>query len=150
MDLFELITKEKFEINQKRIITYIIKNNTLSDLLISPEIHSFVINGKENTKYLRANKRYIIDTYLKVLLDENSEANIIVTEINNEYIYTINKTNPIFENKIYTNSSVLLVSDKDALLFIYHHLDEKKQKNIVFPKNGEGKLILFNEDCTYS
>ena len=146
MDLFELITKETFEVNPNKIIAYIMKNNTFSDILMSPEIHSFMIENTSYTKFLRANRRYIIDTYLKILLEENSNANIVVTDTNNKLIYTINKNNPILENKIYTDKPLFLNSDKDVLIFIYHHI-KSNQRNIIFPKNGDGKLILFKDDC---
>ena len=145
-DIFELMKNETFEVDINKIIAYIIKNITFSELLMSPEIHSFIIQNTSNSKYLKANRRYIIDTYLKIILVENSEANIVVTDTNNQYIFTINKNNSIFENKIYTNKSLFLVSDKDVLLFIYHHID-KNSRNIVYPKDGEGKLILFRSDC---
>ena len=145
-DIFELMANETFEVDINKIIAYKIKNNTFSELLMSPEIHSFIIQNTSNSKYLKANRRYIIDTYLKIILVENSEANIVVTDTNNQYIFTINKNNTIFENKIYTNKSLFLVSDKDVLLFIYHQID-KNSRNIVYPKDGEGKLILFRSDC---
>ena len=145
-DLFELMTNEKFDVDINKIIIMEIQNYTYSELLISPEIQSFVIQNTSNSKFIKANKKYLIAYYFKILLEDNSDANIIVTDINNNYIFTINKDNPIFENEKFNNNSLFLTSDKNTLIYIYHQFGNNS-KNFIIPKNKEGQLILFGYDC---
>ena len=146
MNLFELITKEKFEVANNKIFAMQIENNTYSELIMSPEIHSFILPDNGNSKFIIGNRRYLIINYLKILIEDNSDANIIITDIDDNYIYTINKTYPIFENKIYNIKTLYLISDKDTLLYIYHQI-KNSAKNFVFPKNNENKILLVKSDC---
>ena len=145
MNLFELVTKEKFEIdNNNKIIAIETQNDIISELLISSELNSQLLENY-NSKILYSNKKYFLINDLKILLDENSNANIKLMDINNTVISTINKDHPILD-RIYYNKVLFLVSDRDALIYIYHGINAKS-RTITISKNKKGKFLLANRDC---
>ena len=141
----DIVTKEKFEIdNNNKIIAIETQNDIISELLISSELNSQLLENY-NSKILYSNKKYFLINDLKILLDENSNANIKVMDINNTVISTINKDHPILD-RIYYNKVLFLVSDRDALIYIYHGINAKS-RTITISKNKKGKFLLANRDC---
>ena len=144
MDSFDKITNEYFEMDNNKILIMKKENEIDSELLMTPLIHDFIIENA-NSKYLIANKKYLIRSNIKILLEENSDAKIKVYDLNNTEIYIIDKDNS-FENKDY-NKTLFIKSDKDALIYIYHHIEENL-KIFEHPKNASNSiLILFSSDC---
>ena len=120
------------------------ENELLSELLITPLVHDFIIENTDS-KYLIANKKYFIRSYIKILIDENSDTKIKVYDLNNTEIYTINKNNS-FENIDY-NKLLFIKSDKDVLIYIYHHIKENA-KSFEVPNNFDNSLLILSRaDC---
>ena len=111
---------------------------------MTPLVHDFIIENT-NSKFLIANKTYFIRSYIKILLEENSDSQISVYNLNNIEIYKINKTNPIFENFNY-DKKLFLKSDKDSLIYVYHKIKENI-KLFLHEKNNNKVLVLFTSDC---
>ena len=147
LDLFELITEPTFDVNINKIIAIEKQNYINSELIICQEIHSPLLN-KYNSKFLLANKKYFIFSSLKILLEENSDANIKITDLYNTHYSSINQSNPTLEYKHY-NKSLVLISDKNTLIYIYHPTDTDYSRQIMIPKNKNGKVLLYNSDFNY-
>ena len=144
LDLFDKVINDYFELDNNKILIMKKENEILSELLITPLNHDFILENTDS-KYLIANKRYFIRSYIKILIDENSDAKIKVYDLNNTEIYTIDKNNS-FENIDY-NKLLFIKSDKDVLIYIYHYLEENLNCFEV-PKNiNNSLLILFRSDC---
>ena len=144
MDLFDKVTNDYFELDNKKILAMKKVNHIYSDLLMTPIFHDFVLENI-NSKCLIANKRYFIRSYVKILLDENSDAQIKVYDLNNTEIYTINKDNS-FENKDY-NKLLFLKTDKNTIIYIYHYAEDDS-KIFEYPKDINNSIfILFSSDC---
>jgi hypothetical protein len=86
-----------------------------------------------------------MNTFVKILLEENSDAKIKVYDLNDTEIATVDKNNPSFENKIY-NKTLYLKSDKDALIYVYYHIKEHS-RNFVNQTKEDNTLIIFSSDC---
>ena len=144
MELFDKVTNNYFELDNNKILIMQKEKNIYSELLMTPLNHNFII-GNLDSKYLIKNKRYYILSYIKILIDENSDAKIKVYDINNTEIYTFDKNNS-FENINY-NKMLFIKSDTDVLIYIYHHIEDNL-KSFELPKNNNNSfLILFRSDC---
>ena len=144
MDSFDKVTNDNFVLNNNKILIMKKENELLSELLITPLIHDFIIENTDS-KYLIANKKYFIRSYIKILIDENSDTKIKVYDLNNTEIYTINKNNS-FENIDY-NKLLFIKSDKDVLIYIYHHIKENA-KSFEVPNNFDNSLLILSRaDC---
>jgi len=111
---------------------------------MAPLIHDFVLENC-NSKFLISYKRYLIRSYVKIILEENSDANIKVYDFNNNDVFIMNKTNLVFEN-INSSKSLFLKSDKDNLIYIYYYT-KKNLKIFDHSKNNNSSiLILFSSD----
>ena len=86
-----------------------------------------------------------MNTFVKILLEENSDAKIKVYDLKDTEIATLDKNNPSFENKIY-NKTLYLKSDKDALIYVYYHIKEHS-RNFVNQTKEDNTLIIFSSDC---
>ena len=84
---------------------------------------------------------------MTILLEENSDAIIKVYDLNNTEVGTIDKNNPVFENKKY-NKTLYFKSDKETIIYIYHHIKENA-RNFVNKKKDD-ILILLSYDCEYN
>ena len=144
LNLFKHIKQNRFDLNINKILLIKKEKNINSELLMTPLVHDFIIENT-NSKFLIANKTYFIRSYIKILLEENSDSQISVYNLNNIEIYKINKTNPIFENFNY-DKKLFLKSDKDSLIYVYHKIKENIK---LFPheKNNNKVLVLFTYDC---
>ena len=148
LNLFDKVTKDNFELDDNKILVIKKQNDINSDLLITPLIHDFIINN-HNSKYLLANKRYLIRSYMKIILEENSDAKIKVYDLNNTERYTIDNNNSLFAN-VDVNKSLILKSDKDVLIYLYHYM-EGYSRIFEYPKNNNNTfLVLFTSDCRYN
>ena len=148
LNLFDKVTKDNFELDDNKILVIKKQNDINSDLLITPLIHDFIINN-HNSKYLLANKRYLIRSYMKIILEENSDAKIKVYDLNNTERYTIDNNNSLFAN-VDVNKSLILKSDKDVLIYLYHYM-EGYSRIFEHPKNNNNTFfVLFTSDCRYN
>ena len=146
MNLFDLVTENKFDLGMNRILAIKKENKIFSELLMTPLINDIILENY-NTKYLISNKKYFIISYMTILLEENSDAIIIVCDLNNTEIKTIDKNNPVFENKKY-NKTLYFKSDKETIIYIYHYIKENA-RNFVNKKKDD-ILILLSYDCEYN
>ena len=144
MNIFDKIEQNKFDIDSKKILAIKKEKNIFSELLISPLINDFIVNNT-NSKFILENKNYYMNTFVKILLEENSDAKIKVYDLNDTEIATVDKNNPSFENKIY-NKTLYLKSDKDALIYVYYHIKEHS-RNFVNQTKEDNTLIIFSSDC---
>jgi len=142
-NIFNHITQNTFEIDSNKILAIKKEKTIFSELLITPLIHDFTI-GHTNSKYITSNRKYFFISYIKILLEENSNAIIKIYDFNDTIIYSLDKNNPTFENEIY-NRSLYLKSSKDTLIYIYHHMNEKS-KNYIKEKKDDIFIIL-SSDC---
>ena len=76
-NLFNLIEQNKFELSNNRILAIKKEKKIFSELLMTPLIHDITLDYS-NTKYLISDKRYFIVSYIKILLEENSDAIITI------------------------------------------------------------------------
>ena len=143
MNIFDHVTQTKFEVASNKILAIKKEKKIFSELLISPLNNDFIIDYT-NSKFILQNNNYYMTSYVTILLDENSDAIIKVYDLNNTEISTVDKNNPSFENKIY-NKTLYLKSDKDTLIYIYHHIKENS-KNFIDQKN-DTILIIVSCDC---
>ena len=141
-NVFNHITQNKFEIGSNKILAIKKEKKIFSELLITPLIHDFTI-GHTNTKFINANRKYFFVSYVKILLEENSDAIITIYDFDDTAIYNMDKNNPIFENIIY-NRSLYLKSNKDTLIYIYHHVKEKS-KNFIKDKKDDIFILLTSD-----
>ena len=146
MNLFDLVTQNKFDLSNNKILAIKKPKNIFSELLIIPLIHDLTIE-RYNTKYLIANKKYLILSYVNILLEENTDAVIKIYDLNNTEIGFIDITNPTFENKNY-NKTLYFKSNKDTLIYIYHHIKENS-RNFIKEKKDD-ILIILRTDCEYN
>ena len=144
MNIFDKMEQNKFDIDSKKILATKKEKNIFSELLISPLINDFIVNNT-NSKFILENKNYYMNTFVKILLEENSDAKIKVYDLNDTEIATVDKNNPLFENKIY-NKTLYLKSDKDALIYVYYHIKEHS-RNFVNQTKEDNTLIIFSSDC---
>ena len=144
LNIFEEIKPKKFEIASNKILAIKKEKNIFSELLISPLINDFIINNT-NSKFILNNKKYYMNSFVKILLEENSDAKLKVFDLNDTEIAIIDKNNNTFESKIY-NETLYLKSDKDTLIYIYHHI-KKHSKNFVNQTKDNNILIIFSSDC---
>ena len=144
MNIFDKMEQNKFDIDSKKILATKKEKNIFSELLISPLINDFIVNNT-NSKFILENKNYYMNTFVKILLEENSDAKIKVYDLNDTEIATVDKNNPLFENKIY-NKTLYLKSDKDALIYVYYHI-KKHSRNFVNQTKEDNTLIIFSSDC---
>ena len=145
-DLFDLMNTDRFFLNVNKIVALKFENIIYSELLISPEMHNFFI-GNYNSKFLKANKKYFINSYVKILLEEKSDTSIKILYKNNTECCIINKLNNIFENELY-DKDLFLIADHDTIIYIYYPIDKAKTKIFYFnEENKDKKLILFSSDC---
>ena len=144
MNIFDKMEQNKFDIDSKKILAIKKEKNIFSELLISPLINDFIVNNT-NSKFILENKNYYMNTFVKILLEENSDAKIKVYDLNDTEIATVDKNNPSFENKIY-NKTLYLKSDKDALIYVYYHIKEHS-RNFVNQTKEDNTLIIFSSDC---
>ena len=145
LNLFDLINENKFDLNLNKILLIKKEKNINSELLMTPLVHDFIIENS-NSKYLIANKTYFIRSYIKIYLEDNSDSQIIIYDLNNTEIYKINKTNQIFENFNY-NKKIFLKSDKDCLIYIFHKIKENSRLFVHQKNNSNNILVLFASDC---
>ena len=143
MDIFEHITKNKFEIDKNKILAIKKEKNIFSELLIAPLFNDFIIDNS-NSKFILENKKYYMISNVTILLEENSDAEIKIYDLNDSEIYSLNKNNPTFENKIY-NKTLYLKSNIDTLIYIYYQIKENS-KNFINQKN-DNILIILSSDC---
>ena len=144
MNIFDKTEQNKFDIDSKKILAIKKEKNIFSELLISPLINDFIVNNT-NSKFILENKSYYMNTFVKILLEENSDAKIKVYDLNDTEIATVDKNNPLFETKIY-NKTLYLKSDKDALIYVYYHIKEHS-RNFVNQTKEDNTLIIFSSDC---
>ena len=145
LKLFVKLTENKFYVDSKKILAIIKENNIYSELLMAPLIHSIMIDNS-NFKYLVNNKKYFLNSYMKIILEENSEAKIKVFDLNNNDIFTIDKNNPIFEN-INHNKTLFLKSDKDTYINNFHEIGENSKNFEHANIYNKSLLIIFSSDC---
>ena len=142
-NIFNYITQNTFEIDSNKILAIKKEKTIFSELLITPLIHDFTL-GHTNSKYISSNRKYYFISSVKILLEENSDAIITIYDFDDTVIYTLDKNNPTFENEIY-NRSLYLKSNKDTLIYIYHHIKENS-KNFIKEKKDDIFIIL-SSDC---
>jgi hypothetical protein len=70
--------EDKFDLGKNKILARKKENIINSELLMTPLIHEFIIDNM-NSKFLIANKKYFIKSYIKIILEDNSDAKIITT-----------------------------------------------------------------------
>lgn len=98
---------------------------------------------------MKSNIKYFINSYVKIELEENSDASIKFLYKNNSECCIINKFNNIIDNILYERD-LFLISDKDTVIYIYFSINKTKSKIFYFNKeNKNKKLILFNNDCYF-
>ena len=146
LDLFhKVLENNTFELGMNKTLAIKKVNKIHAELLMTPSIHDFIIENV-NSKYLISKKRYLIRSYMIILLEENSEAVITINYLNGTQIYSLDKNNNKFENKNF-NQLVFITSDKDALIYVYYNI-KNNSKNFVENKNDlNSELILFSSDC---
>ena len=145
MNLFDLVTQDKFEVDSNKIFAIKKENKIFSELLISP-LNNAITVDLSNSKFLLANKKYFMVTYVTIVLEENSDSIIKVYDFDNNEIDIIDKNKPVFENKNY-NKALFLKSDKDTLIYIYYLVKENARS---FSNQKDNNiLILLRSDCEY-
>ena len=145
LNIFDMVTQNKFEIVSNKILAIKKEKNIFSELIISPFIHDFIINNT-NSKFILQNKKYYMNTFVTILLEENSDAIMKIYDLKDTEIATVDKNNPTFENQIY-NETLYLKSDKDTLIYVYYHIKEKHSKNFVNQTKDDNILIIISSDC---
>ena len=81
----------------------------------------------EILKFLKSNIKYFINSYVKIELEENSDASIKFLYKNNSECCIINKFNNIIDNILYERD-LFLISDKDTVIYIYFSINKTKSK----------------------
>ena len=137
--IFELQNSTNIIINPYKIMAIKYLDQEISQYFCMNSIsQDFIINN--SIKNIQANKKYILKSGTKIILEKSMDANIKLYNYNSEEIFTLNKENYTFENE---KENVKLISDKNTVIYLYYKIkNDSKLYQFQFKREYVNKKVF--------